>query len=83
MPAITVGNLSLTATLTMMEGREQPAMIAQRATELKEYTGINMPKQESFIATLQVKNRVAVPKEYIDVLKIKQGEKVRVVISKV
>ena len=42
-----------------------------------------MTKQESFIATLQVKNRVAVPKEYIDVLKVKQGEKLRVTIAKV
>lgn len=38
---------------------------------------------ETFIGRLQVKNRVVIPPNYITVLKLKQGDKIRVTIEKI
>ncbi len=38
---------------------------------------------ESFIATVLEDNRVTIPKDTADVIKIKKGDKVRVIIEKV
>ena len=38
---------------------------------------------ETFICKLQAKNRVAIPVAYVETMKLKQGDKVRVSIEKV
>ena len=38
---------------------------------------------ETFIVKMQAQNRIAVPIEYVEVMKLKEGDKVRVILEKV
>ncbi len=39
--------------------------------------------QMYLIAKMQALNRIAIPKDYVEVLKLKEGDKVRVTVEKV
>ena len=38
---------------------------------------------ETFIVKMQEQNRIAIPKQYIEILKLKKDDKVRIIIEKV
>jgi bifunctional DNA-binding transcriptional regulator/antitoxin component of YhaV-PrlF toxin-antitoxin module len=44
---------------------------------------IKMPQTETFVATIQVLRRIAIPIELYELLSLREGEKIRVSIEKV
>lgn len=42
-----------------------------------------MSKQESFISTIQVLRRVAIPLEVFETMQLKEGDRVRVTVEKI
>ena len=58
-------------------------MTVQKGIELREYTGIKMNKQESFLTDVIALNRVTIKKEVMEQLNLKEGDRVRITVEKV